>query len=340
MQSSRRLFFALFSVVVLLILTVIGVSFYRSKNSQTVSQIQPVSDTTSLSDAQMQLLASEPKLKVVASFYPLADFAKQVGGQAVDITNMTPAGAEPHDFEPKAQDIQNIYKSQIFIFNGAGLDPWADKIQSDLESNGVKTIKMSDNFQILKPLDIVGSIDGEQEDTTQDPHIWTDPVLVKKQVQIIRDMFDSVDSTRKTIYDQNADSFTSQLDSLDSSFRSTLKDCVQNEVVTSHNFLQYLGNEYGFSSIPISGISPDSEPSSKKLAELADLIKSKNIKYIFTENLISPKLSQTIAAETGAQVLVLNPIEGLSDDQIAQGQNYLSVQKDNLKNLSIALECK
>jgi zinc transport system substrate-binding protein len=265
------------------------------------------------------------------------------------VYNMIPAGVEPHDFEPNAKDIQDISSAKIFIFNGAGVDSWAEKIQSDLVSKGVKTIKMSDNFEILNPLEIVGEDeygkdehgdDHEYEESTTDPHIWTNPVMAKKQIQIIRDSLIAVDPDRKVVYESNANSFMSQLDSLDTDFRSKLSQCKQKEVVTSHNFLQYLSREYSFVSIPINGISPESEPSAKTLAELSDLIKTKNIRYIFTETLASTKLSETLAKEVGAQVLTLNPIEGLSDQDINDGKNYLSVQRENLQNLSIALECK
>ena len=318
------------------------VYIFRPNQNETKSQTQPV--TTNNNQISQELL-DRPKIRVVTSFYPLADFTKQVGGQIVDVYNMTPAGVEPHDFEPNAKDIQDISSAKIFIFNGAGVDSWAEKIQSDLVSKGVKTIKMSDNFQILNPLETVGEDEHgdeehEHEESTTDPHIWTNPVMVKKQVQIIRDNLIAVDPDRKVVYESNTNSFMSQLDTLDADFRSKLSQCKQKEVVTSHNFLQYLSREYGFVSIPINGISPESEPSAKTLAELSDLIKSKNIRYIFTETLASPKLSETLAKEVGAQVLTLNPIEGLSDQDINDGKNYLSVQRENLQNLSIALECK
>jgi zinc transport system substrate-binding protein len=230
------------------------------------------------------------------------------------------------------------------------LDGWADAIIPELNSRGVKTIKMADSFEILPPVETVGTKDednheGEEhagevhEDEEFDPHIWTDPVLVQKQVEIIKNELINTDPERKVVYEKYTQSYTKELASLDTDFRNTLSSCKLNEVVTSHNFLQYMSRRYNFKFTPIAGISPDSEPSSQRLAEIASLVKEKNIKHIFTETLASPKLAETIATETGASLLVLNPIEGLSVDEINFGKNYVIVQRENLQNLKTALQC-
>lgn len=278
---------------------------------------------------------------VSTSFYPLYYFTQQVGGDLITVNNITPAGNEPHEYEPTSNQIQEIYKSKLLIFNGADLDPWASKIKPDLEKANVKTVDMSTNFVILKPLETANISETTIEEKEEsDPHIWLSPKMAIKQVEIIRKKLVDIDPNNKDIYTANANSTINKLANLDNEYQVKLSKCDKKEIITSHNFLQYLAKEYGFISIPISGISPESEPSSKDLANIANIVRTKNTKYIFTETLASPKLAETVAVETGAQTLVFNPLEGLTDEEINQGKDYVSIQKDNLLNLRKALECK
>lgn len=274
------------------------------------------------------------KIQVVASFYPLADFAKNVGGDYVTVTNITPAGAEPHDYEPTPQDIAKAYNSKVFIFNGNGVDGWADKIQSDLEGKGVKVVKISDHLDSLKK-------NAQDEEGGQyDPHFWLDPVNVEKEADFIADALAQIDPAHKDAYNQNRDNFKKKLSDLDQEYKTGLTSCQLRTIVTSHNAFNYLANRYNLTTLYILGLSPDEEPSPKAIADVANTAKQKGIKYIFFETLVSPKLSETIANEIGAKTLVLNPIEGLTDEEIAQGKNYISVMKDNLANLRTALQCQ
>ncbi len=130
-----------------------------------------------------------------------------------------------------------------------------------------------------------------------------------------------------------------KLDQLDKTYAEGLKTCKQKDIITSHAAFGYLATRYGLNQVAISGISPDEEPSSQQLAEVAKFAKENDVKYIFFESLVSPKLSETIAHEIGAKTLVLDPLEGISDDDIKQGKNYFTVMENNLKNLQKALQC-
>lgn len=315
---------------IILALVVAGFLIYNQNREQTKT-----TDTT--------------KISVTASFYPLYYFAKEIGGDKVNVVNITPAGTEPHDFEPTATQIKDIYQSKLFLFNGAGLDTWASKLQPDLDKNQVTNVEITKNLTVLKPLEKVNESEQEHageekgkeshKDEEFDPHLWLDPKLAIKQVETITENLIKVDSKNKSVYEQNSSKLLNKLNLLDQDFRQKLSKCEKNEIITSHNFMQYVAKNYGFKSTPISGISPDSEPSSQDLSQIAKIVKDSGLKYIFTESLISPKLSQTLAAETGAQTLVLNPIEGLSQEQINKGEDYISMQKQNLDNLKIALQC-
>lgn len=269
----------------------------------------------------------QTRTQVTASFYPLAHFAQQVGGDLIDVVNLTPAGAEPHDFEPTPQDITTLRSSQLFLANGAGLDPWAERLQSDLESNGVKVVMMTN---------ALGLGDGE----AVDPHIWLDPILAKQQVAIIADALSELDPANGDIYHSRANSYTSQLDSLHESYQQKLANCERRDIVTSHDAFRYLADRYQLTVHAVSGLSPEEEPSARQLAEVADIARSKNVRYIFFETLVSPKLAETVAKEVGAETLVFNPIEGLTDEEIEKGSAYITIMEENLNNLVKALACQ
>lgn len=268
---------------------------------------------------------------VVTSFYPLAEFAQAVGSDYAQVINITRAGVEPHDYEPSPRDIATSYTGDIFIFNGGGLDPWAEKIQSKLIQQGVLVINMTENLELMKMRE---GIEGT------DPHIWLDPVFAQQEVMIIRDAFKKVDPQSSETYEANAAKYISRLSTLDQKFRSDLATCTSRDVVTSHDAFHYVAKRYDFNVIPIAGLSPEAEPSTKKIAEIANVAREKNIQYIFFETLVSPKLAETIASEIGAQTLVFNPIEGLTEEELAAGKNYLSVMEENLENLKKALQCQ
>lgn len=272
------------------------------------------------------------KIPVSASFYPLADFSRQVGKNKVDVEDMTPAGAEPHDFEPSPQDLVLLQRSKIFLYNGAGFEPWVEKILPDLKSKGVLTVKMSEGTDLLE--------DTRGTQKMSDPHIWLDPVLAQMELGKIEKALVEIDPTNSSFYEDNANTYKEKLEELNKEFAQGLSLCRQQTVITSHNAFQYLAKRYHFNVLSISGLSPEAEPSPRKIAELADIAKRKQIKYIFFETLVSPNLTQTIAKEVGAQTLVFNPIEGLTPDEQAAGEDYLSIQKKNLVNLKLAMECQ
>lgn len=274
----------------------------------------------------------ETKLNVIATFYPLGEFASQVGKDNIALTTLIPSGTEPHEFEPKPQDVVRMQDADIILYNGAGLEPWLQKIESQNKSNKTEYMQVSEGLSLLKSTEL----DAEK----YDPHIWLDPVLAQKIVDKIAQSFMQKDPQNKEIYQANAQAYKNKLQELDLEFRNQLASCQSREIVTSHNAFAYLAKRYDLQVMSIAGLSPEEEPSSQKMAEITNMLKEKAIKYIFFESLVSPRLSDTIAQEIGAQTLVFNPLEGLTPEEQAQGKNYISIQKENLANLKIALECQ
>lgn len=271
------------------------------------------------------------KLQVVASFYPMYFFSKEIGGDKVDVFNITPASAEPHDYEPTTQDVARINNTNMLVLNGGKLEAWGDKIKDQLQGTNMVIVTAGDKLA-NRELD-------ENGKTIQDPHVWQDPILAKQEAANIEKGFEKIDPKDASYFQQNEKALEVKLDQLNTDFQNGLTSCQKKDFITSHAAFGYLAARYGITQIAISGVSPDQEPTPQKLAEVTDLVKKENIKIIFFESLVSPKLSQTIAQETGAKTMVLDPIEGLSDDDIKAGHTYLTVMKDNLAALQKALEC-
>ena len=278
-------------------------------------------------------------LNVVTSFYPLYEIAKKVGAEHVNVLNMVPAGSEPHDYEPTPSDIINLNKADLILYNGGGMEPWSDRIIPDLQKNGIQALNLSDLLKnnILKNTSADAS---EGEYLPYDPHIWMDPTNYMKEAQIITEKLIEIDPNHQEDYRKNSQNFIGEIQILDQDYQNGLKKCTLNSFITNHAAFAYLANRYQLEMIPIAGVSPDSEPSPQTMAEVVKMIQQKNIHYILTESLMNPKVADTLASETGAKTLVLNPLEGLTDTEIANGKNYIEVMKDNLKNLRIALECQ
>lgn len=281
---------------------------------------------------------NEEKISVIATFYPLEELARSVGGDRISVRSIVPTGAEPHEYEPSTQDILSVYEADVFLLNGAGVDAWAEKIRPELEQRGVKVRQMSENISLLSH---APEEEGEEAETNPyDSHFWLDPVNAQEEARAIATTLIERDPAGEVAYLERRDETLEKLSALDNEYRNGLKVCRQNTIITSHNAFSYLAERYGFMTLSISGISPEAEPSPRRLAELANVMQEKKIKYVFFETLVSPKVSETLARETGATALVFNPIEGLSDEERGKGEDYFTIMRKNLNNLKTALECQ
>lgn len=276
------------------------------------------------------------RVSVATAFYPLYAFASKVGGDAVEVTNITPAGSEPHDYEPTPKDLVSIDHAKLFIYNGPSFQTWAEKIASDRKTKNAMSLDVSTGIPLLSAEPEPGTPAGEN---STDPHFWLDPVLAQTEVDSITQSLIALSPKDREYFTRNAASYKTELAALDAEFKQGLANCQRRDVVTSHQAFGYLAKRYNLNILAISGISPDEEPPPQKLAEVATFARAHNVKYIFFETLVSPKLSETIAREIGAQTLVFNPLEGLTKEELDQQQDYISVQKENLANLKTALQC-
>lgn len=266
--------------------------------------------------------SKKKKIAVAASFYPLYFFAREIGKEKTETVNLTPSGVEPHEWEPNARDIASIEKINLLIANGAGFEPWLDKMTENLAEKNVRTVKVAEGLTIQS-----------------DPHIWLDPLLAKQQVVKITQALTDVDSLNSAFYRANGKKLEEKLGQLNEMFKTGLKNCSKKTIVTSHDAFGYVARRYGLKQLAIAGLSPDQEPTPQELAQTVQFAKTHGVKYIFFETLVSPRLAETIAKEIGAQTLVFDPIEGLIRQDQSAGHDYFSVQQENLNHLQIALEC-
>jgi zinc transport system substrate-binding protein len=278
------------------------------------------------------------KLSVYASFYPMFDFAKKIGGDKVQITSLVPAGTEPHDWEPAASDIAGLEKADVFIYNGAGLEHWTEDVLASLQNKKLITVEASKGISLMEGQEDEEEHATEEEQSKYDPHVWLSPINAKKEMENIKNAFVQADPDNKSIYEANFVKYAAELEKLDKEFKDTLSTVSNKDVIVAHQAFGYLCSAYGLNQVPIEGLSPDSEPDPAKMAEIIDFAKQHKVKTIFFEELVSPKVAQTIASAVGAKTEVLNPIEGLSDKEQAAGDDYFSVMRKNLKNLKTALE--
>lgn len=284
--------------------------------------------------------AGDGRLRVLTSFYPMYDFACKIGGDCIDVTNMVPSGTEPHDWEPSTNDLKNLEKADVFIYNGADMEPWADDLLVS-RSDTLHVVEASENVELR-------TTDGEHKHAHEhegadhhhgdfDPHVWLDPENAKIEMEAIKDALCAADPENSTVFQSNYEKYAAELDALDAEFREKLAPLPNRTIVVAHEAFGYLCDAYGLTQVGIEGLSPDSEPDPGRMAEVIDFVREHSISTIFFEELVSPKVAEAIASETGAQAKMLSPLEGLSDEQAAAGADYFSVMHDNLAALMEAL---
>ncbi len=284
--------------------------------------------------------ADDGKLNVMTSFYPVYDFTLKVGGDKVNVKDMVPAGTEPHDWEPGTRDIAALEEADVFVYSGAGMEHWTEDVIKSLNNKELIIVEASNGISLREGHGEEEEEEGEEEHDHGefDPHVWLDPQNAKKEMENIKDALVKADPDNKDYYESNYKTYSEKLDELDQSFKDTLAAVPNKSIVVSHEAYGYLCAAYGLTQMGIEGLAPDSEPDPARMAEVIDFVKENNVKTIFFEELASPKVAEAIAKETGAKTEVLNPIEGLSDEELKAGEDYISVMEKNLAALKEALE--
>lgn len=278
---------------------------------------------------------ADGKLNIVTTFYPVYEFTKQVAGDEASVELLIGAGTEPHDYEPSAKAVATIQDADAFVYENENMETWVPDLLKTLKNKEEKVIKATGNMLLLP-----GGEEEEDHDHGEeghhheyDPHVWLSPKRAIKMVEHIRDSLSKAYPDKKATFEKNAAAYVKKLEALDKEFEDGLANAKQKSFVTQHAAFNYLALDYGLKQVPISGLSPDSEPSASRLAELTEYIKKNKIKYIYFEENASQALASTLAKETGVELDVLNPLESLTEEQTKDGADYISIMQANLKAL-------
>lgn len=307
-------------IIFFLFLAVIMVGFYFIVNLK--SQInQPIKDPN--------------KLQVVTTLFPIYDFVQNVGQDKVQVTLLLPPGVESHAFEPTPNDILATKQADLFVFTGDFMETWAkDLLDSTANNNGANNRVVVNTSQGVSLISVTSQ-------GGQDPHIWLDFENAQQMVDSIAQGLVQKDPVNDNFYLANATAFKQQLADLDVKFQTELAACSTNKIVYGgHYAFGYLANRYDLEYLPaIKGFEPDSEPTANDLAALIKQVEENNIKYIFYEELSSPKVAQTLASETGTRLLLLHAAHNVNNEDLDAGVNFLSIMEDNLISLKLGLGC-
>ncbi|MFA5024313.1 MAG: zinc ABC transporter substrate-binding protein [Patescibacteria group bacterium] len=277
------------------------------------------------------------KFKVVTTLFPLYDMARSIGSDKADVYQLLPPGVEAHSFEPKPSDLVKINEADIFIYTGKFMEPWVEDILKSVTNKNLIVVDASQNTKMIP-----GVFHDEDEPAgSLDPHIWLDFDNAKIMATNIKQAFVAKDSKDTNFYEQKADNYSNELTNFDSEYHTTLSTCESKEIVYGgHYAFGYLANRYGLKYLAAQGVSPDSEPTASDLANLVDQVNKEKIKYVFYEELTTPKIAETIAQETNAKMLLLNAAHNLAKDQFDSGTTFFDILRSDLENLKIGLQCK
>jgi zinc transport system substrate-binding protein len=309
------------------------------------------------SDSEKVVVDSDSKKgSIVASFYPLAFFAERIVGDNLDVINLA-GKKDVHDFNPSPRDIANIGRSNLFIFQGAGIEPWAEDMLVNLSGDGVSVLEVSSELSLHEISDDShddhddheghdehdehDDHDEEEEEYDDhdshdhgayDPHTWLSPVMAQDMIRVILKSIVSIDPSSANLYESNASALLDEMLKYDKEMKKIFSSCKLDEVISSHDSFGYLARSYGFTIHPIAGISTGDEPSAAVLAELKEEA-SEGISHILVEDNGIKRFAEMLSRETGLELLMINSLESGSED-------FFSGYEKNINSFKTALECQ
>jgi zinc transport system substrate-binding protein len=277
---------------------------------------------------------------VVAGLYPYAFVAERVAGEHLDVANLTDPGVEPHDLELSPRQVAEISEADLVIYDARFQPAVADAVEQNPPG------QVLDIAEIAEPSDIDETHQHEHETTEEghahadlegDPHLWQNPTQLIPIVERVASDLAEIDPDQAADFRANAETLTEDLTTLDEEISSGLANCERRTFVTSHAAFGHFADRYDLEMVPIAGLTPDIEPSPQQLAEVQELVEQEGITTVFSERLGSQAYADTLADEVGVETAVLDPIEGLSDEETEA--DYFSLMRDNLAALQKANGC-
>lgn len=281
------------------------------------------------------------KIYVITTLFPLYDFAKTIGQDKIQVQLLLPPGVEAHSFEPKPEDIIKISNSKVFVYMGKDMERWAEKIIKSIDSNKVIVVEASKGTKVYH--------DGHNykhrlnhKYSVADPHVWLDFDNVKIIVDNILTGLVLADGTNRDFYTKNAEVLKETLTELDQEFKKGLSHCKKRHFFHAGHFaFGYLAKRYNLIYYSAyAGMWADEEPTANRIDEMIREIKKHNVKYVFFEELISPRIGEVLSKEAGVTLLKLNPAHNLIKEDLERGVTFVDIMKYNLNQLRIGLECQ
>jgi zinc transport system substrate-binding protein len=275
-------------------------------------------------------------VEATAAFYPLQYVTEQVGGDHVHVENLVKPGAEPHDLELSPRQLVQLSDAGLVVYL-SGFQPNVDEaVAQQARDSALDVATVSPLLDEHALADGHTADDGHGHDTGRDPHIWLDPTRLADVADAVAGRLGKLDADHAAEFTKNAATLRTELTALDTEYKQGLATCATRSLVVSHEAFGYLAHRYDLHQIPITGLTPEEEPTAARLAEVARIAKQEKAKVIFFETLVSPKIAETLAQEVGARAEVLDPLEGLG---AGSRDDYISVMRSNLATLRSALGC-
>ncbi|MDF1536327.1 MAG: zinc ABC transporter substrate-binding protein [bacterium] len=287
--------------------------------------------------------AQSNRLTVVASVFPLYEFAREVAGPFADVRILLPAGVEPHSWEPKPSDIVFLSRADIFLYVGESMEPWAHDLVGAVKGKGLESVEIMDSsgFAGDDGPDSSKSIVNGGHDQGSDPHFWLDLAQAARAVRITGKILSAKDPGNGEIYTSRAAQYARRLEELDMAFELGLSRCSSTTLVTGgHAAFGHLAKRYGLTQVSIYGLSPDTEPSARHMAAVIKQVRELNVNTVFFEETVNPELARVLSRETGAGMLSLNPVSNLTSAQWQSGTALTDLMEQNLKSLREGLSCE
>jgi zinc transport system substrate-binding protein len=294
---------------------------------------------TACSNDKSPAPGTSDSIRVVTTLYPLYEFTKQVGGDTVSVSSVIPFGVDPHGFEPNPRNVEEIINADLIVMNGAGMEPWLDRLLENTVPDSVRVVEASAGLDLIPVNDDDDHAHDDHEGVFFNPHTWLDPINAIAQVRAIESALTEIAPSHAQEFSNNAEAYIAKLEDLNKRFSRAFENCESRMVVITHSSLPYFCRRYNLEEAPISGLAHQDEPSPREFGELIRRAREANVRVVFHESEVSPRLAETLAKEINARVLPFNTLHTTTPDGDSDGVNYIEIMKANLRRLCEGLSC-
>jgi len=284
---------------------------------------------------------------VITTLFPLYDFARTIAGDRMEVQLLLPPGVEPHHFEPKPDDLARIHRAALFVYIGPFMEPWADKIIQGVDRTKVRVVAAASGVALLPAVAHTGKEqhhhdhDHDHQAEAYDPHVWLDFSADQAMVAKLLEALIAADPAGAEQYRRRAAELTGQLTALEARYKAGLASCGSRVLLHGgHAAFGYLAKRYNLNYQAAAGVTAELEATPRRLAELVQQVRRYNVKAIYSEELVSPRVARTIAGETGATVLKLHGAHNVAKEDLERGVTFITLMDENLKNLQVGLSCR